>query len=204
MFVIDDIINALGAHFASQQQQAQVQNAQNLMGDVYGQTSALQQPWMQGGQQSLAQLLQGLQSGSFQANVNPQNLVNDPGYQFQLQEAQKALERSAAARGSLNSGGFMKELSQYNQGIAAQQYQNAWNRSFQQGQANYGNLAGIAGMGLNAAQNVGQLGQGYANSMAGLYGAMGNAQAAGTMGVASGISGGIKDLGNLALMFGGL
>ena len=32
----------------------------------------------------------------------------DPGYQFRLSEGQKALERSAAAGGSLGSGGTLK------------------------------------------------------------------------------------------------
>lgn len=192
MFLIDDIINAIGAHQASQQQQTQVQNAQGLMGDVYNQSGQLQNPWVQGGQQSLAQLLQGLRSGSFNTTVNPETIANDPGYQFQLHEAQKALERSAAARGGLNSGAFAKELSQYNQGLAATQFQNAWQRQFQQNQANFSNLYNTAGMGQSSAQSLGALGQGYSNAMAGLYGAMGNAQASGTMGVTQGITGAIK------------
>lgn len=198
MYVLDDIINAIGAYQASQQQQAQIKNAQGLMGDVYNQSSAMQQPWVQGGQQSLQQLLRGLQSGAFNTTVNPETLASDPGYQFQLQQGQQALERSAAARGGLNSGGFAKGLSQYNQGLAATQFQNAWQRQFQQNQANFGNLFNTAGMGQNSAQNLGALGQGYSNAMAGLYGALGNAQAAGTMGVTNGISGGVRSAGNLA------
>lgn len=204
MFIIDDIINGIGAWHASQQQQAQVKNAQDLMGSVYNQGYNLQQPWIQGGQQTLAQLLQGLQNGAFQPHVNPQTLAQDPGYQFQMQQGQQALERSAAARGNLNSGGFMKGLAQYSQGVAQQQYQNAWNRQFQQGQANFQNLAGVTGMGQASAQSLGALGQGYGNAMAGLYGAMGNAQAAGTMGVTNAESSGVKDtLGNLSRLLGG-
>lgn len=203
MFILDDIINAIGAHQASQQQQEQIQNAQNLMGQVYGQNTAFQQPWMQGGQQTFAQLLKGLQAGSFQPNINPQTLSQDPGYQFQMQEAQKALERSAAAHGNLNSGGFMKGLDQYSQGLAAQQFQNAWQRQFQQSQVNYQNLSNLAGMGLGAAQNIGTLGQGYGNSMAGLYGAMGNAQAAGTLGTTGNLANAYKSFGNLAMFAGG-
>lgn len=197
MYVLDDIINAIGAYQASQQQQAQVRNAQGLMGDVYNQGNAAQQPWLQGGQQSLAQLLQELENGSFNTSITPETVADDPGYQFQMQQAQQALERSAAAKGGLNSGAFAKGLTQYSQGLAGTQYQNAWQRQFQGKQARFGNLLSAAGMGQMSAQNLGQLGQGYSNSMAGLYGALGNSQAAGTMGVTNGISGAFKSYGNL-------
>ena len=81
----------------------------------------------------------------------------DPGYQFRLSEGSKALERAAAARGSLQGGGTLKALTRYSQGEASQEYQNAFNRSLQGFQANqtarqqrFSNLSGLAGMGYNA------------------------------------------------------
>jgi hypothetical protein len=53
----------------------------------------------------------------------------DPGYQFALQEGQKALERSAAARGTLRTGGTLRDLVDYGQRSAAQQYQNVYDRA---------------------------------------------------------------------------
>jgi hypothetical protein len=122
-------------------------------------------------------------------NADPSSIANNPAYQFRLGEGQKALERSAAARGGLNSGGFMKGMARYSQGLASDEYGNQWGR-----------LMGLAGMGQNSAQNLGGLGANYANSMSNLYGAQGNAQAAGTMGITNGISGGVRSLGNIAAL----
>lgn len=52
----------------------------------------------------------------------------DPGYNFRLAEGLKALERSASARGLLQSGGTLKGIQQYGQNIASDEYQNAFNR----------------------------------------------------------------------------
>jgi hypothetical protein len=52
----------------------------------------------------------------------------DPGYQFRLKEGMQGLERSAAARGGLLSGGTLKGIQRYGQDMASQEYQNAFNR----------------------------------------------------------------------------
>jgi hypothetical protein len=76
------------------------------------------------------------------------NFEADPGYGFRLSEGLKALERSAAARGGLMSGGAGKALQRYGQDLASQEYGNAFQR-FQQdraaraglGQMEYGRFA---------------------------------------------------------------
>lgn len=55
----------------------------------------------------------------------------DPGYQFRLKAGQEALERSAAARGTLLTGGTMKDLTAYQQDLASQEYQKAYDRALQ-------------------------------------------------------------------------
>jgi hypothetical protein len=52
----------------------------------------------------------------------------DPGYQFRMDEGLKAIDRSAAARGSLNSGATLKALTNYGQNLASSEYNNAYNR----------------------------------------------------------------------------
>lgn len=90
----------------------------------------------------------------------------DPGYDFRLAEGQKALERSAAARGSLKSGGTLKALTNYAQGLASQEYQNAYARAFDTFNSNQTNLfnrlASLAGVGQTTASTLGNAGQGYA------------------------------------------
>lgn len=89
---------------------------------------------------------------SYQQQTQPFNFdpASDPGYQFRLQQGTDAIEGSAAARGGLFSGQTGKDLAQYGQGLASQEYQNAFARDLaqkqNQGQA-YGNAFGqnIAG-----------------------------------------------------------
>lgn len=152
---------------AANDQKSEIQKALDLQQQMYNQSRQDQMPWMQAGQQSLSQLMDMTSPG-----YDYSQLTNDPGYQFQLQQGQQALERSAAAKGGLNSGGFMKGLDQYSQGLASRQFGNRFNR-----------LASIAGMGQGSTAGLGALGQGYANSESSLYGAMGNAMAAGDNGV---------------------
>ena len=72
-------------------------------------------------------------------------LLNDPskiqqtaGYQFDVDQGNQAINRSAAAKGSLNSGGVLAELAKYGQGMASKEYGDQANR-----------LAGIIGQKQN-------------------------------------------------------
>ncbi len=121
---------------------------------------------------------------------NPGSLIDDPGYQFQLGEGLKALQRSAAARGTLLTGGTLKGLNNYAQQAANTAYQGAFNRNM-----------GVAQMGLNAANDLTGLNRAYGQSASGLYGDMGNAQAAGTIGRANQWTGALGDLGNLTQQY---
>ena len=82
-----------------------------------------------------------------------------PGYDFQMGQGTEAIDRSAASRGSLASGGTLKALQEFGQGLAAQDYGN-WQQ----------NLGGIAGTGLNATTNL-------VNSKLNTAGTVGNAYA---------------------------
>lgn len=53
----------------------------------------------------------------------------DPGYQFALQEGNRAMQQSAAARGVLRTGGTLKDLINYGQAAAGQQYENVYRRA---------------------------------------------------------------------------
>lgn len=52
----------------------------------------------------------------------------DPGYQFRLDEGMKAVERSAAARGVLGSGGTLRGATRYAQDYASNEYQRVFDR----------------------------------------------------------------------------
>ena len=56
------------------------------------------------------------------------DMAADPGYQFRLQQGQEALERSGAARGVTRTGGTLKDIVDYGQRAASQEYGNVYNR----------------------------------------------------------------------------
>lgn len=58
-----------------------------------------------------------------------QDAYNEPGYQFRAAAGNQALERSASARGVLRTGGTLKDLVEYGQNFAAQEYGQVFNRA---------------------------------------------------------------------------
>ena len=124
----------------------------------------------------------------------------DPGYAFRLGEGQKALERSAAARGGLISGGALKAATRYGGDMASQEFNNAYNR-YQTNRTNQLQpLGNLMASGMSAASNQGAAAGNYGsaganlitgagNAMAGGITGAGNAQAAGQLGMANTFAG---------------
>jgi hypothetical protein len=83
--------------------------------------------------------------GDFTA-PDPTNVASDPYYQFRLAEGNKAIQRSAAAHGTLLNGGTLKALDSFGSGLASEEGQHAFDRAL----ATYG-----ANRDTNA-QNFGQ------------------------------------------------
>lgn len=105
------------------------------------------------------------------------DLGQDPGYAFRLAEGQKALERSAAARGGLLSGAAGKALTRYGQEMGSQEYQNAYNRALdaynaqvQRSTTGYNRLSSLAGVGQTTSEQLGAAGRGYANAAGNILG----------------------------------
>lgn len=103
------------------------------------------QPWLQAGRGAL--------------NLQDRFLMGDstaytesPDYQFRLQQGQRGLENSAAARGNLFGGGAAADLIGYNQGMATQGINEWWNR-----------LAGVSQTGQVTGNQMAQFGAAFAN-----------------------------------------
>lgn len=72
---------------------------------------------------------------------NPDSIENTNAYKFRFNQGQQALERSAAARGMLNSGNTLAELARYGQGMASDEYGREFERlNSATGQRNQYNL----------------------------------------------------------------
>lgn len=127
--------------------------------------------------------------------------ASSPDYQFRLGEGMKALERSAASRGTLLTGGTLKGLQRYAQDVASGEFQNRFNR-----------LNTLAGMGQQAAGAQATLGSAYAGQAGNLLSNQaqqtgdlltqgGNAAAAGTAGRAQAIQDTLGQGANLAQLY---
>jgi len=108
-------------------------------------------------------------------------LSNLPGYQFQQQQGNQAVQRNLAAAGLLQSGAAGKALQQYGQGVAsnyATQYVNG--------------LQSLAGLGQTSVQSTGNIGANTANQIGANQIYSGNAQASGYAGTANAINSGLS------------
>ncbi|NJM09341.1 MAG: tail fiber domain-containing protein [Bdellovibrionaceae bacterium] len=155
----------------SQREAAAQANALQLQ--MYNQTRADQEPWRQAGMGALTQM----QDPGFQRDFSMSDYQQDPGFQFRMSEGMKAIQGSAAAKGSLNSGATLKGLMRYGQGVASEEYQNAYNR-FNTNQTNrFNRLSTLAGTGQTATNQVQAANQNYGGTMNENLLGMGNAEA---------------------------
>ncbi len=99
-----------------------------------------------------------------------------PGYQFAMDEGQRSLDRSAASRGTLLSGGQLRASQEFGQGLASQQFGNYYNQLGQYGSGLAGVGNQLAGYGSGLGGLAAQYGT-YGNSIAGLVNTGENAAA---------------------------
>ena len=122
----------------------------------FDRTEELQRPFYTAGVGALNQL------APLASNYTPfgmEQFEADPGYSFRMGEGMKALERSAAARGGLLSGSMMKGIQRFGQGLASDEYTNAFNRYQTERAARLNPLQSLAGVGQTPGQQIGQAGQ---------------------------------------------
>lgn len=120
----------------------------------------------------------------------------DPGYQFRLQQGMAAAQNQANQAGGLIGGNALRGLQDYAQGAASTEYGNAFNRYQAQRQNIYNTLASIAGLGQASQAQANQAAQNYANAQTGLITGGAAAQAAGQIGAANALSGGLQGAGS--------
>jgi len=81
------------------------------------------------------------------------NESNDPGLEARFRFGQQALERSAAAKGTILNGGTQQATAMFGQDYASNEYANVFDRAFKQYQQKYGEFQDAANLGLRAEQN---------------------------------------------------
>jgi hypothetical protein len=148
----------------------------------------LQEPWRQAGITALNKLTP---LATEYTPFGMEQFQQDPGYAFRMQEGMKALERSAAARGGLLSGGMLRGAQRYGQDLASQEYMNAFNRYQAERNARLNPLQSLAGVGQTATNQLGQAGQAMASNVGQAMGAAAQARASGYVGGANALTQGL-------------
>jgi hypothetical protein len=133
----------------------------------------------------------------------PDNLTeqNDPGFQARMKMGTDALQRSAASKGTLLTGGMLKGLDRYAQDYASNEYGNVYNRALGQYQQAYGIFNNNQGNLFNRLSTLGSVGEdaaaGVGNAMIGA----GNAQGQGSISQGNIWGNAANQLGNVGLQY---
>jgi len=180
-------IGAASSRSAGKAQSRAAGQAADLQREQFDRQMELQAPFREAGVRALNKL----EAASEYTPFGMAQFQADPGYGFRFDQGQKALERSAAARGGLISGNTGGALQQFGQGLASQEYQNAFNRYQTERSARLNPLQSLAGVGQTSVNQLGAAGQNYASGMGEALGAGAQARASGYMGAANAIGGGI-------------
>lgn len=182
------LLGASASRSAASTQASAANRAADLQMQQFERQVELQEPWRQAGITALNKLTP---LATEYTPFGMQQFQQDPGYAFRMQEGMKALERSAAARGGLLSGGMLKGAQRYGQDLASQEYMNAFNRYQAERNARLNPLQSLAGVGQTATNQLGQAGQAMASNVGQALGAAAQARASGYIGGANALTQGL-------------
>lgn len=190
------VVGAVGSNMAAGKSAGAQESAANTASatqlDMYNQSREDQTPWRQAGGSAIGALSSyyGLPGANGQTPDAATTAANDnkliqsmPGYQFNLQQGNQAVQRDLAAKGLLGSGAAAKALTQYGQGAATSatgQYLNG--------------LQSLAGIGQTSVSQTGALGANAANQIGSNQIYAGNAQATGYANQSNAINSGLSGL----------
>lgn len=141
----------------------------------------------------------GLPPGYLTQQFKPtqEQLDNYPGYQFALKTGGQAVRNADTPGVGSLSGPALKDLMNFNVGTANQFYGQYFNQFQQQQQNIFSRLSGIAGLGQNAASNVGTSGTSLGTGVAQAQAAAAGSQAGGIVGATNALGGSAVPLGYL-------
>ena len=183
------VIGANAASKAAKTQAGAADRAAQLQYDQFERQVELQEPWRKAGEEALNKLIP---IASEYTPFGMDQFQADPGYSFRMSEGMKGLERSAAARGGLLSGGMLKGIQRFGQNLASDEYTNAFNRYQTERNARLNPLQSLAGVGQTAAQQIGQAGQTMASNVGEAMQSGAAARASGYVGQTNALTGALN------------
>lgn len=169
-------IQGLTSLLASNTQAKAGQTANDTLWQMYNLNRNDQAPYREAGYGALGNLTNMTKPG-----YDAAALMNDPGAAYRQQMGQQALDNQLRAAGKFYSGGALKAGQEFNQGIASQEFGNAWNRN-----------AALAGIGQTATNATTSLGAGASQNVANNQLDIGNVRASGYKGVGSAVNNGLN------------
>ena len=185
--VVSSLVGARTAKKAGETQAAAADRAAELQKEQFERQVELQAPFREAGVRALPEL----EAASRYTPFGMGQFQQDPGYAFRLSEGQKQLDRQAAIRGGQISGSALKAAQRFGQEMGSQEYTNAFNRYQIERNARLNPLQSLAGFGQTSVNQLGQAGQNYAANVGNLMTGGAAAQAAGQVGAANALTGGM-------------
>lgn len=104
-------------------------------------------------------------ANTFGEQFTGQDIYLDPSYDFRLSEGERLLRARQGAAGNRFSGQAMKDITNYGQEAASQEYANANDRFLKNKALLWDRLSGIAGIGQSAGNTAANAGTNAANQM---------------------------------------
>lgn len=192
--VASGLIGADAAKSAAQAQVDAANRAAETQKYIFDTLNQQQAPYREAGYSALKDI-QG-QLPYLTSKYTPEDFAKniDPGYAFRLKQGQMAAERAGNIRGM--TGNVLTGLQDYTQGLASQEYANAFQRNLAQKQNIYNTLAGIAGLGQTAQGQTTTAAGNYGTNVANLMTGGAAAQAAGQIGQANALTGALGNVMN--------
>jgi len=186
--VVSSAIGANASGKAAKAQAGAASEASNLEREMFERNIELNAPFREAGVNALNKLI----PLTDYKNFGMSEFQADPGYSFRMSEGMKGLERSAAARGGLLSGGTLKGIQRFGQDMASQEYQNAFNRYGIERERRLNPLQSLAGVGQTTSQQLGAAGTQMAGNVGNLITGGAAARASGYVGGANALTGALN------------
>lgn len=141
-FIAGSIISGGASYLGAREQAKSTDRATEEGRRQFERQVQLQAPFREGGIQALNKLI------PMALNYKPFSLKDfevDPGYEFRRREGLRAIENSALAGGMGRSGATLRGLTRYGQGLASEEFMNAFNRYQTNRSAEMNPLLSLAG-----------------------------------------------------------
>ncbi len=179
------------AEAAAATQAAASRYSADLEQQRYEQTREDQMPWLQSGARALTELEQMMGQAPTFADYQQSDYSK-----FIQEQGLKEIEAKGRAGGYYHTGATSKDMMQYAQDMAGQDYQQYLGNYYQ----SLNPYMQMAGLGQQQSQLMGQMGAQSA-AQQGLYATQGaQAQAAGQIGAANAYAGGLQNVSDMAMM----